>query len=98
MGQTDVYDVGETVVLQGTFRNSAGSLVTPGSTTLYLERPDGTAATITGATIQNPSEGVVQYSDTCLARGITWWRFEGVTAGVTVIEQDYYVGRKQHAP
>lgn len=97
MAETDVYDVGETVILQATFRNEAGTLTTPTTYTLYIERPDGTVDTVAQGSITEVSAGVLQYKDTVDARGITHWRYVGVTGSNTVIEQDFYVGRQQQA-
>jgi hypothetical protein len=97
MAVTDAYDVGETVVLSATFRDENGDLATPSTTTLYIQRPDGTVDTVENASLSTPSTGVKTYNDTCDARGVTWYRFKGVNGGNTVIEQGYYWGRRQQA-
>jgi hypothetical protein len=93
----DAYDVGETVVLRATFLDEDGALTTPDTTTLYIQRPDGSVDTVENASLSTPSVGVKTYADTCEARGITWYRFKGVSGGSTVIEQGYYWGRRQQA-
>jgi hypothetical protein len=93
----NTYDVGETVILTATFRNEDGDLATPTTTTLYIERPDGTTDTVNDASLTDVSAGVLEYADTCEARGNTWYRFVGVTSSRTVVEEGRYVGRRQHA-
>lgn len=97
MASLGTYDAGETVTLQATFRNEAGTLETPTTTTLYIERPDGTVDTIADGSLAKPSAGIVEYPDTAEGRGRTPFRFKGVTGSRTVIEQGYYVVRRQRA-
>lgn len=97
MASLGTYDIGETAYPKATFTNEAGTPTDQTTVTLYLERPDGTVETKTAPDVTNPSTGVYEYKDTVTARGRTYFRFEGVTSGVTVIEQGYYVGRTRRA-
>lgn len=91
------HDAGENVVLQATFRDTAGALATPTTYTLYIERPAGQVVTVGQAQITVASTGVLEYADVATAHGLTYYRFVGTLGGRTVVEQSTYWVRKPRA-
>lgn len=93
----NTYDDGESVVLQGTFKNTAGVPTTPSAYTLYIERPNGTIVTVPQGSITVVSTGVLEYADIAAGHGLHFYRFVGTLAGRAVIEQNSYWVRAPRA-
>lgn len=53
-----MFEIGDRARVRGEFKNEAGVLTTPSSTTARLRLPDGT---VSSPALANPSAGVVQF-------------------------------------
>lgn len=73
--------VGESRLIQATFRDTDGALVDPASVTLTVADPTGT---VTTPAPDNPSVGVYTYLLVFDVAGIWRWRWEGETEEGTV--------------
>lgn len=69
-----IYDIGDEVVLQATFKNRAGVLADPDTVTGKILRPDATTAALSFSPI---STGVWEATFTIALEGEHWWRVEG---------------------
>jgi len=76
--------IGQSVILQATFKDTDGVLVDPSSVTLTIEDPDGT---VTTPAPTNQSTGVYQHSLDLDLAGDWDYRWEGdTTEGAAVCE------------
>jgi len=82
----EVYDIGDTVRMQATFRNLSEALTTPTTTTLYVQDPSGNVSTIANASLSSGGTGVKYYDFTVDEAGTWWYRFKA--AGNMVAEEE----------
>ena len=92
---TDTYDVGDQVTLQATFRNTAGVLTNPTTTTLKYKDPSGNVTTVNDGDITSVSTGVKSYNVIIDEAGQWWYRFSGAGAVVAAEEQSFNVRPQQ---
>lgn len=74
--------VGQTVILQATFKDTDGGNVDPSSVDLTIEDPDGN---ITTPTPSNPEVGVYEHQLDLDTDGDWDYRFEGTTSEGTAV-------------
>jgi hypothetical protein len=89
-----VYDIGDEIVLTGTFKNRAGQLTNPTAVVCKVRKPDGTTATLSTT---NPSTGVFEAVLDIVLAGEHWFRFTGTGAVKAAAEQSFSV-RSQQVP
>lgn len=82
--QFDTANVGDTVLLTFTFRNTSGTLTTPATTTFKQRKPSQTTSTSTTTTSgwTTASTGVQTRTVSIDEAGL--WRFEALGAGNSV--------------
>jgi len=67
--------VNDVITLTATFRDSAGTLITPTAVTFKVTKPDGTTETLSSLT--NGSTGVYSKAYTVLSVGTYFWYATG---------------------
>jgi hypothetical protein len=83
MAQEQVYDLGDTVRITGTFRDDTGTLTTPTTVTVTIVGPDGTStAYVMGSApeVANPSAGLVVWTWVADTPGRHVWQLVGTGA------------------
>lgn len=88
---TNPYQIGNEILLKGTFTNSGGTLITPTTITLRIKNPAGTVTVVTTASLTNPSTGIYQYTLLLNVKGIWSYRFEGAGNVVVASEEEIFV-------
>lgn len=94
MPDANIYDVGDQVVLQGTFKNRAGANTDPTTVVCRLTKPAGTTSTLSTT---NPSVGVFEALHVADEEGDHWYRFEG-TAGLRAAGEEMFHVRDRRVP
>lgn len=98
----NTYDLGDTVLIEGEFRNEDGQLLDPTSAVLTVKKADGTSDVFRYPTpaagegeIQHPSLGLLRVPYVADVAGATWrrWDSSGAVAGV---EEEYFTIRSSH--
>lgn len=87
----------DVVTVTGTFRNTAGTLANPTTTSLRIKKPDGTVTVVNQASLTNSSAGIWTYDITIDAAGIWRYRFDG-TGAVAAAEEDFFYVRRRQVP
>jgi uncharacterized protein YfaS (alpha-2-macroglobulin family) len=73
-----MYDIGDLIVHEATFRDAEGDPTDPTTVTFRLRSPDGTETVVEQASLTNPSEGVWSYEHVVTGpRGVWFTRWEG---------------------
>lgn len=86
MALSTVY-AGTTARVQTTFRDAAGALADPATTTLLVERPDGVVETVAGG-FGHPSTGVYTYDYAFALPGRYTMHWQS-TGNPTVVDEAY---------
>ena len=86
---TNVYDIGDEIILTGTFTIN-GVLTNPTTATWRLKAPDGTTTT---PAVTNPSTGVYKTTVTPTLVGRYTYRLEG-TGAATAAEEAFFTVRR----
>lgn len=82
--------VGSTVRITGTFTNAAGVATNPTTTTITVEKPDGTDTAYTGGQLTNPATGTLYVDIVPDAAGRWDYRIVG-TGAVAAVWQGAFV-------
>lgn len=93
----DVYDIGDEVTMQATFRNEDGDLTTPTATTLRYMDPSGNVTVVNNAALTSGGTGIKKYAITVDEEGDWFFRFTG-TGAVTAAEEGRFKVRPQQVP
>lgn len=91
------YPWGHTIKIQVEFRNEAGVLTNPTTTTLKTIDPAGVLVTYAQAALTNPSTGKWNKSVLANKEGIWHWRWEGTGAVDAVDEGSFEMLKTQFA-
>jgi len=87
---SDIYDVGDKLVLRAEMRDSNGDLAVGGTVTCLVKHPDGTVEALSG--IQNPSTGIYEKEFVFDDDGDYWVRWSSAGSNVyNAIEKKYPV-------
>jgi hypothetical protein len=92
--QQNTYDIGDEIVLQGTFEDLTGDVEDPTSVACRVKSPDGTITTLSASKV---STGVYTASFGPSIEGVHWYRFEG-TGAVTAAGERSFIVRIQQVP
>lgn len=97
---TPAHDLGDLRRLSATFKDTAGAVTDPGTTTFVMREPDGVATTYvfpTNAELVKDSTGKFHVDWTIAKAGRHAWRFTGTVSGVVQSEGDEFYARRQEA-
>ncbi len=93
--KTEPFDVGDDVTLYTDFYNAAGTLATPASYDLTVQKPDGTETTYNVAALTNPSTGRVEKLITIDQSGLWYFRYRSLTTPKVAREAFFRVRESQ---
>jgi len=94
MPDAPTFVVGQQIVLQGTFKNRAGTLTNPTTVVLKVTDPAGTTTTVTNA---QQSTGVYEGTFTPTIAGDHYWSMKG-TAGLIAAGREMFVAVPDRTP
>lgn len=87
-------DIGDEVILQGTFENRAGVHTTPTTLAGWVRVPTKPTVTVVPVVFQVTGVGIAEATFSPTVEGVHWWRIEG-TGAVKAAGEEYFTVRKR---
>lgn len=97
MADETEWDIGDEIILQGTFENRAGVATDPSAVTGSVREPT-VPPTVTALVFQDAGQGIFEALFTPTVAGRHWWRIQGTGAVKSAGEQSFHVRERHVGP